>query len=68
MGSGDCNAVAKAHELSEHLSPGHDRDTLFRRGDDFRIVASDRVGNDHNISTFHVIRIVTEPDLCALLG
>ena len=70
--AGDSDAVAKTHQLRQHLCAADHRDTRFTGGDNLRVVGGDGGRNHHHARIQHVFRTVIEvnrrPERAQLLG
>ena len=56
VGAGDRDAALEPHQLGEHLGAPHHRQPLRARGDELRIVALDRRGDDDHVGAVDVRR------------
>ncbi|MNH31121.1 hypothetical protein D3C79_914560 [compost metagenome] len=63
MGTGDRDAVAVAHQLSQHFGTRHYRDPPLKRGGNFRVGGIDSAGDHQHISAGGVLGTVADEDL-----
>ena len=54
VGAGDGDTATEAHQLGQHFSARHDRNTLRAGFHPLGIVALDRAGHDHAVRTQHI--------------
>ena len=67
VGAGHRDAGLEAHELGQHLGAAHDRQALLAGDDQFRVVALDGGGDHHDLGILHVLGLVPDEGLDALL-
>ena len=62
--TGDRDGITEAHQLSEHLGTGHNRQLGGPRGDHFGVAFVDGAGDHHGIGFLNIARVVTDEDSC----
>ena len=68
VGAGDGDAAFQPHQFREHLGAAHHRNALRARRHQFGIVALDRGGDDKHVGAGHVLGLVADRDLDALVA
>ncbi|MNU98277.1 hypothetical protein D3C71_883820 [compost metagenome] len=63
VGTGDGDAVAVAHQLSQHFCARHYRNTAFQRGGDFRVGRVHGARHHQHVSSGSVLGAVADEDL-----
>ncbi len=65
MGTGHGNAMAVAHQFSQHLGARHHWNTTFQGCGDFRVAGIDRAGDHQHISDRRILGTVADENLGA---
>ena len=68
MRAGDGDALLEPHQFGEHFGAAYDRQALFARGDEFRIVALDRGRDDDHCGVAEMAGIMADKDRRALVA
>ena len=68
MRAGHGHGVLEPHELGQHFRAAHHGNAVFKRIDDFRIVALDRRGGNHDRRAVHVLARMADHHLDAAIA